>query len=104
MFSLKSGVVYKFKCASCNACYVGETSRHLTTRIREHLEKDKNSHIFKHLANSNICKEMSDAGCFSILDTAETKYKLRIKEGMHISWLNPALNKQVLCTKMSLLF
>ena len=24
-------------CASCNACYVGETCRHLSTRIREHL-------------------------------------------------------------------
>ena len=26
-------VVYKFTCAGCNSCYVGETRRHLTTRI-----------------------------------------------------------------------
>ena len=25
---LRTRVVYKFSCASCNACYVGETSRH----------------------------------------------------------------------------
>ena len=40
--SLKSSVVYRFTCASCSASYVGETSRHLTTRIKEHLETDKN--------------------------------------------------------------
>ncbi|XP_065647894.1 uncharacterized protein LOC136077140 [Hydra vulgaris] len=34
---LKSNVVYKFSCAGCNASYIGETSRHLTTRINEHL-------------------------------------------------------------------
>ena len=34
---LRSRVVYKFLCAGCNACYIGETSRHLSTRFREHL-------------------------------------------------------------------
>ena len=34
---LRSNAVYKFTCASCNSCYVSETSRHLSTRIREHL-------------------------------------------------------------------
>ena len=34
---LRTCVVYKFLCASCNACYVGETPRHLSTRVREHL-------------------------------------------------------------------
>ncbi|RMX55106.1 hypothetical protein pdam_00022772 [Pocillopora damicornis] len=32
--------VHKFLCADCNACYVGETSRHLFTRLREHLSDD----------------------------------------------------------------
>ncbi|XP_071811646.1 uncharacterized protein [Apostichopus japonicus] len=35
---LKSRVVYKFICTSCNACYIGETHRHLSTRISEHLK------------------------------------------------------------------
>ena len=46
---LKSFVVYKFVCTGCNACYIGETIRHLSTRIEQHLENDKKSHIFKYL-------------------------------------------------------
>ena len=34
--NLKSQVNYKIVCPRCNACYVGETSRHLITRFREH--------------------------------------------------------------------
>ena len=36
---LKSGVVYKLTCPSCSACYVGETTRHLQTRVKEHIKK-----------------------------------------------------------------
>jgi len=91
----KSNVVYKFCCANCNVCYIGETTRHLSTRISEHLSKDKSSHIFKHLLESNVCKEACDSNCFSILDCASTTHQLRLKEGMHIAWCKPALNKQV---------
>ena len=42
---LSSKVNYKFVCASCNASYVGQTHKHLTTRIDEHFGKDKKSHI-----------------------------------------------------------
>ena len=33
---LQSLVVYEFSCAGCNARYVGQTARHLKTRIAEH--------------------------------------------------------------------
>ena len=42
---LSSKVVYKFVCASCNADYVDQTHRHLTTRINEHFGKDKKTYI-----------------------------------------------------------
>ena len=32
--ALKSMVVYQFSCAGCNSRYIGETSRHISTRIR----------------------------------------------------------------------
>ena len=53
---LKSFVVCEFLCPGCNACYIGETTRHLSTRIKEHLETDKKSHIFAHLVNDKTCK------------------------------------------------
>ena len=99
---MKSGVVYKFCCASCNACYIGETSRHLATRIKEHLKTDKQSHVYKHVNASPQCKELCEDSCFSILDSANTKYGLRLKEGLHIGWEQPALNKQVKCLSSSI--
>ena len=34
---LRSGVVYLFKCRSCSASYVGQTTCHLHKRVSEHL-------------------------------------------------------------------
>ena len=31
---------------------------------------------------------------FKILDNARTAYELALKDGLHIKWLKPALNKQ----------
>ena len=42
---LRPRVVYKFACAGCNACYVGETTRHFSTRLGEHLVSDMASHL-----------------------------------------------------------
>ena len=48
---LRARVVYKFLVCktSCNACYVGKTSRHLSTRVRGHLLSDRPSNVFRHL-------------------------------------------------------
>ena len=100
--ALKSNVVYKFSCAGCNACYVGETTRHFTTRIKEHLHTDKSSHVYKHLRQSKNCLEKCDEACFSILDNANSEYQLKIKEALHISWEKPTLNKQVVSYKITI--
>ena len=92
---LKSFVVYKFVCPGCNACYIGGTSRHLSTSIEEHLEKDKKSHIFKHLNENHNCKNLSTPDCFQIIDSASSKFRLKLKEAMHITWTKPLLNRQL---------
>ena len=55
LFHLQSFIVYKFICASCKVCCGGETTRSFITGIKEHLQKDPKSNIFKHLQESCIC-------------------------------------------------
>ena len=92
---LTSHVVYKFSCAGCNACYIGETARYLSTRVSEHLSSDKKSAIYKHLQENPICKTKCDEQCFIILDRAPTKHQLRVKESLLIGLYKPGLNKKV---------
>ena len=89
---LRTCVVYRFLCADCNACYVGETSQHLSTRVREHLVSDRTSYIFGHLHNSPQCRTLCSDECFNILDHASTNFQLKIKEAIHIQWEKPTLN------------
>ena len=89
-----SKVAYNFVCASCNASYIGQTCRHLATRIDEHFGKDKNSVIYQHLMSFKDCLDKCSKDSFSVLDTANTKHQLRIKESLYITWLKPILNKQ----------
>ena len=86
--SLRSPVVYKFQCASCNACYIGENTLHLSTHIREHLVSDKSSHIYKHLQESETCKNSCSAESFTILDYGTFKFQIKIKEALYIKWGN----------------
>ena len=66
-------------------CYIGETSRHFSTRIKEHTVSDKNSHIFKNLSQFPACKGMYTPSCFRILDSANSSIDLKLKEALYIS-------------------
>ena len=77
---LRMCVVYKFLCASCNACYVGETPRHLSTRVCEHLISNGTSHIFRYLHNFPQCRTLCSDECCNTLDHAATTFQLKIKE------------------------
>ena len=98
----RSRVVYEFVCAGCNACYVGETCRHFSTRVREHLVSDRASHIFKHLQDSAHCRALCSADNFHVLDHASTGFQLKIKEAIHIQREQPSL-KQPCKSKIILL-
>ena len=78
-----------------NACYVSETSRHFSTRVRKHLLSDRSSNVFKHLQSSEFCRASCTPDCFEILDSAATKYQVKLKESMFIKWEKPDLNRQV---------
>ena len=91
---LKSFLVYKFTCVSCFSNYIGETCRHFKTRIEEHIKKDNKSHIFKHLHSTTTCFDSYNSLSFKIIDKANSKFDLKIKEALHINWGKPNLNAQ----------
>ena len=95
-------VVYKFKCTSCNACYVGKTTLRHIDRSREHLHTDKTSAVYKHLRQSAACLAANDEQSFSLLDSAPTPYQLSIKEALYIAKIEPVLNKQKKTMKVEL--
>ena len=94
-FNLQSYVVYYFKCASCGADYVGETTRHCSVRwYVEHLRTDKKSYVNKHINSNNNCKQLNNEDSFKIIDRANTKYTLKLKQSMYINWMKPTINAQ----------
>ena len=51
----KHDLVYSVKCPeeTCNETYNGDTGRRLIEQVGEHRVKDKNSHVYQDLVNSN---------------------------------------------------
>ena len=73
-FSELSSVVYKYDCEHCNQCYIGETRRHLFTRINEHVKGRPASEI-------SLCVHIAKKENFSVL--MHTVYT-RIAESLYI--------------------
>ena len=87
---LKCGVVYKIECARCQAAYVGQTSRHLLTHVKEHQKMP-----------SPVAKHMQECGSeFSLADTTILAYttkgesQLLTLEALCIQEMTPTLNTQ----------
>ena len=98
---MRSGVVYLFKCRCCSASYVGQTTRHLHTRISEHLgispitgkllSSPVMSSISSHLNSTGHSANFDD---FEILSSCSDTCELMIHESLLISKLKPSLNVQ----------
>ena len=63
-------------------------------RIEKDIKKDNKSHIFKHLRSTATCLDSYNSLCFKIIDKANPKFNLKIKESLHINWRKPNLNAQ----------
>ena len=85
---LKSGLVYRITCPRCEACYVGETSRHLQVRITEHVQRV--GPMKKHLAE---CRSTIQEENVDILQTSSRgeEYLLTL-EALHIREQKPKIN------------
>ena len=86
---LKSFLVYKLLVL---AAVVATLAKHVV--IFKHNKKDNKSHIFKHFHSTIACFDSYNSLSFKIIDKANFKFDLKIKEALHINWIKPYLNAQ----------
>ena len=48
------GAIYKIKCCDCQASYIGETGRNLSTQLTEHKRATRNCDIINHIAEHHL--------------------------------------------------
>ena len=106
-FLLCSNVVYKFSCSrDVNTTYIGTSSRHLSIRIKEHLNLSTHnkSAIKYHIQECEDCwNHQPKQELFKIIKKANSAYEARIQEAIIIKKKNPALNKQLYANGASFL-
>ena len=90
----KKDLVYHWECKAdgCNSSYIGETSRALGKRVKEH-SKSTTSAILKH------CKDfhhpLPSIEDFNIIDKEPSQVTREAKEAIHTRWLDPSLNRNI---------
>ena len=100
--AMRSSLVYKYTCDRCNSVYIGKTSRHLSTRVSEHigvsyrtkraLTSPPFSSIREHIASSGHKNYSITPNQFHIITSAQNDLELVIKESLYIKKLRPSLN------------
>ena len=85
---IRSGVVYKITCPRCAACYVGQTSRHLQTRFREHSRYSGPVKAHLQQCNTTISEKHVDI----LASTSRGEWHLLTLEALFIQELAPSLN------------
>ena len=83
---------WEYQADGCNSSYIGETSRTLGERVKEH-SKSTTSAILKH------CKDfhhpLPSINDFSIIDKDPSQITREAKEAIHIRRLDPNLNQNI---------
>ena len=89
--ALRSHVVYQFTYQCCSALYVGQTRRHIHTRISEHMGvspltgKERSiSTMSSILAHKHIHKHAVSVSDFKILSSGTSEWDLLIRESLFI--------------------
>ena len=85
---LKSGIVYEIQCPRCTACYVGQTGRHLQTRLKEHLLRSGPMKTHLRQCSTSIMEEYVRI----IHTTTRGKNHLLTLEALHIREKKPSIN------------
>ena len=99
------GVIYKYRCAGCNSCYIGSTKRFWESRLEDHTHisartgKPLNGRqVFSPLQHvkSNCCSAKSvTREDFTIIGRDSDPYVLQVKESIFVGKERPILNNNV---------
>ena len=85
----KCGTVYHIHREQCDKDYVGETSRLLETRVKEHLSR--NRQLFMNIASSRVIQWIPAKQKF--FATESNTFKRRRREAIEIKLRKPSLNR-----------
>ena len=98
-FTLRSNVIYEYKCEDCGSSYVGSTTRCLYERMCEHMgisfltgrkvSKPRNSSIHDH---STKYSHNMNPNSFKIIGQANKYDNILLLESVHIKYNHPDLN------------
>ena len=88
----KSGVIYSYQCGAidCDEEYIGETSRTLGERYKEHLREPSPIHMHSQLTGCQLSPDN-----FNIIGRENQNLTWLIKESMYIRVNNPTLNRSI---------
>ena len=90
----KKDLVYHWECKAdgCNSSYIGETSRALDERVKEH-SKSTTLAILKHC--KDLHHPLPSILDFNIIDKDPSQITRKAKEAIHIRRLDPSLNRNI---------
>ena len=104
---LCSNVIYEFTCScDANLTYIGMSTRHLSTRAKEHLDFNSqvSSAIKNHIMCCNVCSSVKlNLNSFKIIKKCKSEFHTKIHEALFIKKRNPGLNRQLYANGSSFL-
>ena len=99
---LKSNFIYKFTCNSCNAAYIGESTRHFCTRRGEHFRKSEftgkhmesraKTAVYKHLEEKGHWDNNDDSISILAVNPSVSEFVLQVQETILIYRDKPLIN------------
>ena len=93
---MRSGVVYSIPCTNCNYTFIGETGRHLSTRIKQHRDAVRKS-LTDRLAVAEHVWSLQHSISWDeveILDQDPSTKIRKIKEALHICRYSNLMNRE----------
>ena len=95
---IRSHLVYRYSCSSCNATYYGKTYRHFFARAAEHmgisnLTGKRVKNVKESAVSDHLCDCLIDLDHFDILASDTNSFRLHIKVSLLIKRDKPVPNR-----------